>query len=100
MTLEDGDEVVAFERLQDLWGVCDSERAVFGWGASGIGAEGGEGGYEGNVNDTDDGRGGGRFLQIGGEPAHLLVIDARFPQAVFGWLDRIKNDEVIALVIK
>jgi hypothetical protein len=100
MALEDGDQVVAFERLQDLWCVCDSERAVFGWGASRIAAEGGEGGYEGNVNHSDDGRGGGRVLEVGGEPAHLFVVDARFPQAVLGWLDRIENDEVIALVIE
>jgi len=100
VALENGDEVVAFERLQDLWGVCDSERAVLGRGASGIGAEGGEGGYEGNVNDADDRCGSGRVLEVGGEPAHLFVVDARFPQAVLGWLDRIENDKVITLVIE
>ena len=100
VALENGDEAVAFERLQDLRGVCDSERAVFGWGASRIGAEGGEGGYEGNVNDTDDGGSSGRVLEIGGEPGHLFVVDARFPQAVLGWLDRIENDKVVALVIE
>jgi hypothetical protein len=52
------------------------------------------------VNDTDDGGGIGSVLEIGGEPGHLLVVDARFPQAVLGWLDRIENDEVIALVIE
>jgi hypothetical protein len=100
MTLQDGDEVVAFERLQDLGRVCYGERAVFGWGASRIGAEGGEGGYEGNVNDADDRRGSGSDLEIGGEPAHLFVVDACFPQAVLGWLDRIENDKVITLVIE
>ncbi len=100
VALEDGDEVVAFERFQYLWRVGYGERAVFGWGASRISTEGGEGGYEGNVNDTDDGGGSGSVLEIGGEPNHLFVVDARFPQAVLGWLDRIENDEVIALVIE
>jgi len=100
MALEDGDEVVAFEGFQDLRGVYDRERAVLGWGASRIAAEGGEGAYEGNVNDADDGRGSGRVFEIVGEPGHLFVVDARFPQTILGWLDRIENDEVIALVIE
>lgn len=52
------------------------------------------------MNDPDDRRGNGCVLEIGGEPAHLFVVDARFPQAVFRWLDRVENDKVIALVIE
>ncbi len=100
MPLEDGDEIMAFERFQNLLGICDGERAVFGRGPSRIGAVGGERRDERDVNDAKNGRAGRRRLEIGGKPGHLFVVDARFPQPILGWLDRIEHDEVVALVIE
>lgn len=52
------------------------------------------------MGDDDQWRAGGEFVEIGGEPGELGVVDASFPGAVVREVDAVEDDEVVALVIE
>ena len=49
-----------------------------------------------------DDHGGARWqlVEVAGQPFNLRIVDARFPGTVFGHLNGIQDDEVIALVVE
>lgn len=99
VALENGDDVVAFEEVEDVGRVGDGERVVFASGGDDL-SVGGKCGDHRAVDDADDGSGWSGGFQIGAEPIELIVIDAGFPEAILGEMDGIENEEVIPLVIE
>jgi hypothetical protein len=99
VALQDGDDVVAFEKGEDFGRIFHRVGVVF-LAAGGLGRVAEEPGDERNVNDDDDGSGDGDGLQIGGEPLQLRRIDAAFPKMVFGGENGIENYEMVALAIE
>ena len=98
VSLEDCDDVVSVEEWQHFVRVAYGESAVFA-GCYGL-TPGRVCGDERDVNRDDDWFCGAGALEIVFEPGELCGVDARVPEAVFGGLDRVEDDEVPALVIE
>ena len=101
VALEDGEDVVAFEELDDGGAV---DEGAGGWGLGAVGGVAADGGDEGNVGGDDDRGAGGLGGEIVREPLELVVVD--LGEVLFSFFgvgadaDGIEDDEVVGLVVE